>query len=62
MKNKTPSDKLTDSQYDLARMSNMPMDTEEQCEAIRKYEAQCLDDTERHEREQKEDADEQLGQ
>jgi hypothetical protein len=62
MKNKTPSEKLTDSQYELARMSNMPMETEDQCEAIRKYEAQCEADTKQHSRDQKEDADEQVGQ
>ena len=57
-----PSDKLTDSQYDLANMSNMPMETEADCAAIRRYEKQCLADGDGHETEQREEAEEQVGQ
>jgi hypothetical protein len=57
-----PSDKLTDSQYELANMSNMPMDTEEQRNAIRGYEKQCLADTRRHEYDQERDLEEQVGE
>lgn len=57
-----PSDKLTESQYELAVISNLAMKTEKECAAIRKYEKQCLADTEAHEAQQQEDCDEQVGE
>ncbi|MGA2180054.1 MAG: hypothetical protein ABSH15_10795 [Verrucomicrobiota bacterium] len=57
-----PSDKLTDSEYQLAQLSNMSTNTRKQCAAVRKYARQCEADGEKHAAEQEEDAEEQVGQ
>ncbi len=55
-------EQLTDSEYELARLSNMPTETTAQCEAVRIYARQCVTDGEQHDAEQAEDASEQVGQ
>jgi hypothetical protein len=54
--------KLEDDEYELARLSNMPVETPAQRLAVKKYAQQCDEDGEQNDAEQQEEADEQVGE